>query len=101
MSSTRQLLQNHTIETLFTIVYTVVDDYIKQSLESQRFNLPRSETQKATYAELMTIAFVGEFLNQPESGTWFLMIKYQFGSLFGMIPELARKVELETYITFR
>ena len=90
MSSTRQLLKKHTIETLCTIVYTVVDDYIKQSLGAHRFNLPQSNDQKATYAELMTIAFVGEFLNQPESGTWFLMMKYQFGSLFQKLPDVTR-----------
>ena len=90
MSSTIQLLKKHTIETLCTIVYTVVDDYIKQSLGAQRFNLPQSNDQKATYAELMTIAFVGEFLNQPESGTWFLMMKYQFGSLFQKLPDVTR-----------
>ena len=50
MSSTRQLLTNHNLEDLFTIVYTVTDDYIIQSIRAGRFTLPNMKNQKASYA---------------------------------------------------
>jgi hypothetical protein len=50
MSSTRQLLNNHNLEDLFTIVYTVTDDYISQSIRAGRFTLPEMKNQKASYA---------------------------------------------------
>ena len=50
MSSTRQLLTNHTLEDLFTIVYTVTDDYIIQSIRADRFTLPDMKNQKTSYA---------------------------------------------------
>jgi hypothetical protein len=90
MSSTLQLLKKHTIEDLCTVVYTVVDDYLKQSQAAGRFILPKSDTQKASYAEIITIALVGEFLGQDKSGTWFLLVKYQFKGLFARLPDLTR-----------
>jgi hypothetical protein len=90
MSSTLQLLKQHTIQDLFTIVYTVTDDYLKQSLEANRFILPKSDSQKASYAEILTIAFVGEILNQAKSGIWFLIAKHQFGHLFKKLPDVTR-----------
>ena len=90
MSSTLQLLKHHTIQDLFTIVYTVVDDYLKQSLEANRFSLPQSNSQKASYAEILTIAFVGEILNQAKSGIWYLIAKHQFGYLFKKLPDVTR-----------
>ena len=90
MSSTLQLLKDHTVQDLFTIVYTVVDDYLKQSLEANRFSLPKSDSQKASYAEILTIAFVGEILNQPKSGIWFLIAKHQFRHLFKKLPDVTR-----------
>ena len=50
MSSTRQLLTNHNPADLFTIVYTVTDDYIIQSIRAGRFTLPTMKNQKASYA---------------------------------------------------
>ena len=90
MSSTVQLLKKHTIQDLFTIVYIVVDDYLKQSIEAQRFSLPQSDSQKASYSEILTIAFVGEILNQSKSGIWFLIAKHQFGYLFKKLPDVTR-----------
>lgn len=90
MSSTRQLLTDHTLEDLFTTIYTVTDDYIKQSIQAGRFSLPENTTQKASYAELMTIALVGEILHQPEQGTWFLLVRNQFRHLFQKRPDITR-----------
>jgi hypothetical protein len=50
MSSTRQLLADHNREDLFTIVYTVTDDYISQSIRAGGFTLPEMKNQKASYA---------------------------------------------------
>jgi hypothetical protein len=90
MSSTLQLLKKHTIEDLFTAVYTVLDDFILQSVEANRFSLPKSDTQKASYAEILTIALVGEILNQAKTGVWFMIIKNQFKHLFKQLPDLTR-----------
>ena len=90
MSSTRQLLQQHTLADLFTIVYVITDDYLKSSLEAQRFTLPNSSNQKGSYAELMTIALVGEVLHQSHAGTWFQLVKNEFSSLFPVLPDLTR-----------
>ena len=90
MSSTRQLLNHHTTQDLFIIVYTITDDYLKQSLEAKRFTLPQNDDQKASYSELMTIAFVGEILNQPETGTWFLVVRNDFKHLFPTLPDITR-----------
>jgi len=90
MSSTTQLLKKHTIEDLFTVVYTVLDDFILQSLAANRFSLPKSDTQKASYAEILTIALVGEILNQAKTGVWFMIIKNQFKHLFKQLPDLTR-----------
>lgn len=38
----------------------------------------------------MTIAFVGEILNQPETGTWFLMVRNDFKHLFPTLPDITR-----------
>lgn len=50
MSSTRQLLIDHSLKDLLTIVYTVTDDYISQSIRAGRFTLPEMKNQKASYA---------------------------------------------------
>jgi Transposase DDE domain len=90
MSSTRQLLNNHNLEDLFTIVYTVTDDYISQSIRAGRFTLPEMKNQKASYAELMTIALVGEILHQAHAGTWFLLVRNAYKHLFQKLPDITR-----------
>jgi hypothetical protein len=90
MSSTRQLLIDHNLEDLFTIVYTVTDDYIAQSIRAGRFTLPEMKNQKASYSELMTIALVGEILHEVHAGTWFLLVR-RFGQhLFQKLPDITR-----------
>jgi Transposase DDE domain len=90
MSSTRQLLINHNLEDLFVTVYTVTDDYINQSIRAGRFTLPEMKNQKASYAELMTIALVGEILHQAHAGTWFLLVRDLFKHLFRTLPDITR-----------
>lgn len=90
MSSTRRLLTDHTLEELFAIVYTVTDDFITQSIRAGRFSLPESKTQKASDAELMSIALVGELLNQAEQGTRFLLVRAKLKHYFRALPDVTR-----------
>ena len=90
MSSTRQLLNDHTLEDLFTIVYTVTDDYIIQSIRAGRFTLPVMKNQKASYSELMTIALVGEIMHEAHAGTWFLLVSRFCKHLFKTLPDITR-----------
>ena len=90
MSSTRQLLTDHNLEDLFTIVYTVTDDYIIQSIRAGRFTLPVMKNQKASYSELMTIALVGEIMHEAHAGTWFLLVSRFCKHLFKTLPDITR-----------
>ena len=55
-------LQQASVEDLFLLAYVYIDDYLKAAVYSGLFTLPNEPHQKATYAELMTIALVGEWL---------------------------------------
>lgn len=90
MPNTRQLLEHHSIEDLFTIVYTLTDDYLKQSVATQRFELPKSPQQKASYAELMSIAIVGELIGHNNAGAWFCLVRSSFNDLFRTLPDVTR-----------
>jgi Transposase DDE domain len=90
MSSTRQLLEQHTLEDLFTLVYVLIDDYLKTSVQHARFTLPASNKQKASYAEIMTISALGELLGQADAGAWFLLVKRDHTDLFPSLPDVTR-----------
>jgi len=90
MSRIRTLLQKHTVEDLCTIVYTVVEDYIKLSLKIGRFNLPSAHNQKASYAEITSIALVGELLREAHSEHWFVHVKLVYAHLFKALPHVTR-----------
>jgi hypothetical protein len=90
MSSTRQLLTKHTVSDLLLIAYCVVDDYLKESLAAGRFTLPDNPQQKASYAELMAINIVGEFLSESHAGMWFLLVKEMYSDLFPTLPDVTR-----------
>ena len=75
MSKSRYLLENHTLRDLFTVVYVLIDDYIKASERAGVFKLPNSEQKKGSYSKLMSIAMVGDLLNQVDTGLWFCLIK--------------------------
>ena len=90
MSSTRQLLEHHTLDDLFTLVYVIIDDYLKTSLQHARFTLPTSPRQKASYAELMTIALIGESLDQADAGAWFAIVKHDHADTFPNMPDVTR-----------
>ena len=40
MSKSRYLLKRHTVSELFTVVYALVDDYLKAAEQQDRFRLP-------------------------------------------------------------
>jgi hypothetical protein len=89
MSKSRYLLNRHTVTELFTTVYVVLDDYLKAAKGIGYLQLPESEQQKGSYAELMTIALVGDLLNQADVGLWFNLLKRSIVSFFPcclMIP---------------
>jgi hypothetical protein len=90
MSSTRQLLNQHTLTDLFTRVYVTIDDYLKASVQHARFTLPVSKRQKASYAEIMTITTIGELLSQADAGAWFTIVKHEHANLFPVLPDVTR-----------
>ena len=90
MSKSRYLLEKHTLSELFTVVYVLVDDYLKAAEASGSFRLPRSEQQKGSYSELMSIALVGDLLNQADTGLWFSLVKGTFKELFPVLPGESR-----------
>lgn len=90
MSSTRQLLEKHTLDDLFTLFYVIIDDYLKTSVQHARFTLPVSPRQKTSYAELMTIALVGESLDQADAGAWFAIVKRDHADAFPNLPDVTR-----------
>lgn len=86
----RTLLCNYTITDIFVAVFTVVDDYLKCSLEAKRFTLPVSKQQKASYSEIITIALVGEILRQSTSEYWYLEVQIHHAHLFRQLPDVTR-----------
>ena len=90
MSKSRYLLENYMLSDLFTVVNVLMDDYIKASERAGVFKLPNSEQQKGSYAELMSIAMVGDLLNQADTGLWFYLVKNEYKSLYPDLPSESR-----------
>ena len=72
------------------MVYVLIDDYLNAAQASGRFELPHSEQQKGSYSELMTIALVGDLLNQADTGLWFSLVKTSCKELFPTLPGESR-----------
>jgi transposase len=90
MSSTPHFQGQSTLSELFTVVYVLVDDYLKGSGRAGRFSLPAAGNQKGSYAELMTIALVGELRSQDHVGDWFDLVKVEYAALFPVLPHRSR-----------
>lgn len=75
---------------VFTVVYVLLDDYLKAAEANCRFVLPTSEQQKRSYSELMPIAMVGDLLNQADVGLWFNFVKGEYKQLFPELPDESR-----------
>lgn len=68
----------------------MVDDSLKSSVAIGRFVLPSAPNQKGSYAELMTIALVGELRSQHHVGNWFDLVKLEYRALFPELPHRTR-----------
>ena len=90
MSSTPHFQGQSTLSELFTVVYVLVDDYLKSSVRAGRFSLPIVDNQKGSYAELMTIALVGELRSQDHLGDWFDLVKVEYAALVPVLPHRSR-----------
>jgi len=84
------LLSTTSITDIFIIVFVLVDDYLKDAIETGKFTLPEKSNQKGTYSELLTIVLVGEMLQQNNQGAWFLTVKWRYAFLFPTLPSLSR-----------
>ncbi len=108
MSKTTIFLKQSTLSNLFTIVYVLVDDYLRASAVAGTFVLPQQDDQKGSDAELMSIALVGDvlgktappgparLLKQPYAGNWFEFIKVEYASLFPVLPDRTRYYRILT-----
>ena len=90
MTSTAHFQGQSTLSELFLVVYILVDDYLKASERAGNFTLPRAANQKGSYAELMTIALVGELRSQTHVGNWFDFVKVEYARLFPELPHRTR-----------
>lgn len=90
MSKSPHLLAQHTLADVFLIAYVLVDDYLKAGIRAGRFELPQSPQQKGSYAELMCIAIVGDWLKQRYVGDWYCLVKREYADLFPRLPDSTR-----------
>ena len=85
-----ELLSRKSITDIFVTVFVLVDDYLKDSEETGKFNLPKKSNQKGSYSELLTIILVGEMLQQKNQGLWYVMVRSEYAHLFPELPSLSR-----------
>jgi transposase len=90
MTSTTHFHGQSNLTELFTAVYVMVDDYLNASVQAGHFKLPEAANQKGSYAELMTIALVGELRCQAYVGGWFEFVKVEYAALFPVLPHRTR-----------
>ena len=83
-------LSRTSVTELFTVVFMIVDDYFKASINNGRFKLPEKPNQKGSYSELFTIILVGELLQQKNQGLWYTLVKKEYQALFPVLPDLSR-----------
>lgn len=88
-------LHQHTVVDLFIIIYVYVDDYLKAAARSGLFTLPNEPHQKGSYAELMTIALVGDLLAQPSVQQWYAQVRATYGFLFPVLPDRTRYLRIQ------
>lgn len=84
------LLSRTSLTEIFTVVYVMVDDYLKDGVNNGRFTLPNKPNQKGSYSELMTIVLVGEIMQQKNQGAWYVNTKTEYQHLFPELPSLTR-----------
>jgi len=93
---TRELpLNQDTVEDLFTLMYVYIVDYLKAAACSGLFTLPQECHQKGSYAELMTIALVGELLGQASQEKWLAQVRFTYRALFPCLPDRTRYLRIQ------
>jgi hypothetical protein len=65
---------------------SLIDDYLKAAQPISYLQLPQSEQQKGSYAELM----IGDLLNQADVGLWFHLVRREYQALFPVLPDNTR-----------
>lgn len=80
---------------LFTLVYVYIDDYLKAADLSGLFVLPKEPHQKGTYAEIMTIALVGELLGEASQQKWLAQVRFTYRPLFPELPDRTRYLRIQ------
>jgi len=88
-------LAQHTVIDLFTLIYVYIDDYLKAAELSGLFQLPQEMHQKGTYAEIMTIALVGEVLGEASQQKWLAQVRCTYGQLFPELPGRTRYLRIQ------
>lgn len=68
----------------------LVDDYLKAGIAAGQLVLPESQQQKGSYAELMSIAIVGDWMKQRYQGDWYVLVKNECDDLFPQLPHTTR-----------
>ncbi|WP_309714996.1 IS982 family transposase [Armatimonas sp.] len=83
------LSHDFTREDLFSVVFVLVDDWMKKAYGSS--NLPR-ETQmpEFTDSEVLTIVLVGELCHAPREKGWLRQVRASYLHLFPLLPERSR-----------
>jgi len=93
---TRELpLSQDTVVDLFTVVYVYIDDYLKAADLSGLFRLPQERHQKGSYAEIMTIALVGELLGEASQEKWLAQVRFTYCRLFPELPDRTRYLRIQ------
>ncbi|RJF72039.1 hypothetical protein D3875_11200 [Deinococcus cavernae] len=87
---TSQLLQKVSVADLFLHVFVAIDDYLQGLTASGRCRLPDAPDRKGSISELMTIATVGDILEQPNDEVWFELVKQDHADLFASLPDRTR-----------
>ena len=78
----------HTLDELFLHAFVYVDDWLKANQD--RLKLPKQPAQVASYAELFTIALVGELQAQPFESVWYKLVKTNHKDAFPNLPDYSR-----------
>ena len=87
---TSQLLQKFSVADLFLHVFVAIDDYLQELSASGRYHLPDAPDRKGSISELMTMATVGDILEQPNDEVWFELVKQDHADLFPFLPDRTR-----------
>ena len=95
MTTNELPLNQDTVIDLFTLVYVYIDDYLQAAARSGLFVLPTEPHQKGSYAELMTIALVGDLLGEPSTQKWLAQVRSTYRAEFPCLPDRTRYLRIQ------